>query len=129
MALIQRENDMFELVLDKRGRRSGALAPNGLRTTSIWLKQDEKTVCWHQTAAPPDDKAKPDKSDEAPLETLRPEALDAFLQTLTGEHFKSTQLVARIAKHWRCSQRKAYALLPEIKARLTFDPEFETYTP
>lgn len=42
----------FELKLTKRGRRAGALNPDGSPTSSIWLKQGDGRIWWEQVAPP-----------------------------------------------------------------------------
>lgn len=43
---------MFELKLAKRGKRAGAIHPNGEATTSVFLRHHPERIFWEQTDAP-----------------------------------------------------------------------------
>jgi hypothetical protein len=44
--------DVFEVMLTKRGKRAGAIHPNGEPTTSLWLRHASDKLWWEQIEAP-----------------------------------------------------------------------------
>lgn len=128
------DESLFELKLAKRGPRAGARDFNMNPTTSLYLRHSTQGICWEQTDRPPEEQ----DSDSTSVVTNRssntngrPQVrfdFDAFLSSISGEHFTVSQLVERARKFSGASERTAYSrIVPELKKRMTYDAAFRTY--
>jgi RecA-family ATPase len=132
MVLREFDENLFELKLPKRGRRAGAKDTIGNFTTSVWLKHADHGICWEQVDAPSEEEKEQVRA-KTKYRTKPSIAsdydFDGFLQSVAGEHFTANQLVERIQKYQKCSERTAWrSILPELKKRMSYDPEHRTYS-
>jgi len=132
MVLREFDENLFELKLPKRGRRAGAKDTMGNYTTSLWLKHAEQGICWEQVNAPTEEEKEEARS--KPKHRTKPSIAsdfdyEGFLKSAAGEHFTANQLVDRICKYQKCSERTARrSILPELKKQMSYETTFRTYT-
>lgn len=132
LVLVPKGDNIFELKLPKRGRRAGARDPHSNRTTSVWMQQSRDKICWNQIPEPEEEEAPAKKSSRSSSSSKERNVsfdYDGFLATLANEHFNTGQLVERVMQFSNIGKSTAWAkILPELKRRMTFDPEFKTYS-
>jgi RecA-family ATPase len=130
MVLRKFDENLFELMFPKRGKRAGAKDAQGNNTTSVWLRHAQEGICWEQIEAPSEQEQEKTKS-KYKLKTRPASDFDysGFIETIKGEHFTVAQLVERVRKFSGCGERSAYGkIIPELKTRMKQDPDTKSYS-
>lgn len=124
------DENLFELMLPKRGKRAGARDPRGQTTTSLWLRHSRDGICWEQIDAPTEEEQEKVRTKyKAQTKPGKTFDYDAFLETIKGEYFNVRQLVERAMKFSGFGERTVYAkIAPELKKRMRLDEDSRTYT-
>lgn len=122
------DEDTFQMMLAKRGRRAGAVDLTKVYTNDIYMRHSDSGICWVQADPPMQDEDEGEKHKRG-----RPRKdfdYDGFLASIknTG-YFTATQLTAKAAKYSNMSDQTIWKkVLPEIKTRMTYDPDHQTYS-
>lgn len=83
MTLVQQQ-DVFRLILAKRGGRAGATSPDGSPTQTLWLRHSHEGICWVQVEEPVEEpKVAAPKRENLEIQ------FGPFLDSLDGEYKKS----------------------------------------
>jgi RecA-family ATPase len=120
----------FELKLAKRGKRAGAIHPNGEPTTTLWLRHGDHGIQWLQMDPP--DEPVPDggsnrngdrKRGGRPSESSKFD-YNAFLDSIRGEAFSIRQLAVRAKDFSGMSRATVFAnVIPILKERMKQNEE------
>lgn len=125
------DEDTFQMMLAKRGRRAGAVDLSKCYTSDIYMRHSETGICWIQTDPPmPADEESIPKKKSKPGRPRKDFDYDAFLSSIKGSgYFTATQLAEKASKFSGLSVQSIWSkVLPELKTRITYDPNYETYS-
>lgn len=134
MVLKKFDENLFELMFPKRGKRAGVRDDKGNfiggYAPSLWLKHADRGICWEQVEAPTEEEKESVRS-KGKKRTKPPVNFNytRFLETIAGEHFNVIQLVDRASKFARIGTSTVYNdILPELKKKMIYDPDHRTFT-
>lgn len=84
----------FRLMLSKRGKRAGAVHPNGDPALTLWLRHAEKGIFWEQIDPPQEPVEEARKAGRKPYDWH----LGNFLASIKGEQLTRSQISSRACK-------------------------------
>jgi RecA-family ATPase len=121
------DEKLFEMILGKRGMRAGATDIQGNKTNRIWMRHGDFGICWKQVNEPEESSEEKEKKKGAGRPS-KPFDYDGFLNGISGEHFNAKQIIEKIQDAADCGESTAKKHWKEIKPKMVFDAEFDTFS-
>jgi RecA-family ATPase len=129
MTLLKMDEEFYQLMLGKRGKRAMARDTAGQPTTRVFLKHSDKGIFWEQVEPPPEKEKKAGPRSGAAGRPKAAFGIDDFIAEIRSEHLTKRQLFARAVEFGDVSRTKFYGeIMPMLHDRLDYDAEHETYS-
>lgn len=119
------DEETFQLMLAKRGKRAGALSFNGLnRTSDIYLRHASQGICWEQIAEPVEEE---EEKAEAGRKSKKFDG-KRFLMSLAGSKLTVTEIVRQACRFGDISESTFYRKYwDEIETQLSYLADEKLY--
>lgn len=120
------DEETYQLMFAKRGRRAGAKDISGQYASDIYLRHSDTGICWGQAEAPTEDE-KESKPGRSAIEF----DLVSFVRDLRSQaaYMSASAIQSLVCKKAPMSRRTFYAKTwPKLQNMLTYDDKTETYS-